>query len=70
MTISFDPNYRAKLWTMEQAAETIKKIVPYVDVLIVNENQAQQFFGVKIPLALDLLRHLSWQQRLLCGVDF
>ena len=49
MTVSFDPNYRAKLWTMEQAAETIKKIVPYVDVLIVNENQAQQFFGVQIP---------------------
>ena len=49
MTVSFDPNYRAKLWTMEDAAVAIKQILPYVDLLIVNENQAQQFFGVKIP---------------------
>lgn len=47
--ISFDPNYRSKLWTLSEASETIKKILPYVDLLIVNENQAQELFDISIP---------------------
>ncbi len=49
LTISFDPNYRAKLWTVEEATAAIKQLMPYVDLLIVNENQAAQFFGIQIP---------------------
>jgi 2-dehydro-3-deoxygluconokinase len=32
VTVSFDFNYRSKLWTIEEAREAIKKIIPYVDV--------------------------------------
>lgn len=49
LTISFDPNYRAKLWTVEAATVAIKRLMPYIDLLIVNENQAAQFFGIRIP---------------------
>ena len=49
LTVSFDPNYRAKLWSEERAAATFKTLLPYVDVLIVNESQAQSLFSVSIP---------------------
>ncbi len=49
VTVSFDPNYRSKLWSMEQATKAMEMICPYVDVLIVNENQAQELFGIKVP---------------------
>ena len=49
ITVSFDPNYRAKLWSVEQAAQTMEQICVYVDVLIVNENQAQELFDIQIP---------------------
>ena len=49
VTVSFDPNYRAKLWSVERAGETMEEILPYVDVLITNENQATQLFGLRVP---------------------
>lgn len=49
ITVSFDPNYRAKLWTVERAAEVMQVILPYVDVLITNENQAADLFGIQVP---------------------
>ena len=49
MTISFDPNHRAKLWSIEQAAPVMAEFAAMADVLIVNENQAQQLFGISIP---------------------
>ncbi len=47
--ISFDPNHRAKLWTIDEAAPTMAEFAAMADGLIVNENQAQQLFGVRIP---------------------
>lgn len=49
ITVSFDPNYRAKLWTVDHAAEVLRLLLPYVDVLITNENQAADLFGIKVP---------------------
>ena len=49
MTVSFDPNYRAKLWSVTDAAKAMRRYLPYVDVLITNENQAADLFGVRIP---------------------
>ena len=49
ITISFDPNHRAKLWTIEQASPVMAQFAAMADVLIVNENQAQQLFGIRIP---------------------
>lgn len=49
LTVSLDPNYRAKLWSTERAAEVLQRYFPYVDLLIVNENQASELFGVRVP---------------------
>lgn len=46
LTVSCDLNYRKKLWTREQAGETMAKLMPYVDVCISNEEDAKDVFGI------------------------
>jgi len=46
ITVSCDLNYRAKLWSKEAAGRCMERIVPYVDVLIANEADAADVFGI------------------------
>lgn len=46
LTISCDLNYRKKLWTKEQAGQTMAKLCEYVDVCIANEEDANDVFGI------------------------
>ena len=46
VTISCDLNYRKNLWTREQANKTMSELVLYVDVLIANEEDSQDVFGI------------------------
>lgn len=47
ITISCDLNYRGKLWSREKAGEVMGRLVPYVDVLISNEEDAKDVFGIE-----------------------
>lgn len=47
LTISCDLNFRKKLWTSDKANEVMSKIMPYVDVCIANEEDAEKVFGIK-----------------------
>ena len=47
ITVSCDLNYRGKLWSREQAGETMSKLMPYVDVCIANEEDAKDVFGIE-----------------------
>jgi len=47
ITVSCDLNYRGKLWSREKAGEVMKTLVPYVDVLIANEEDAKDVFGIE-----------------------
>lgn len=42
VAISFDVNYRANLWSEEEARETVEKIFPYVDMLFVSEETSRR----------------------------
>ncbi len=46
-TVSCDLNYRAKLWTKEQARIAMTEICKHVDVCISNEDDANDVFGIK-----------------------
>ena len=46
IVVSCDLNYRGKLWTREEAGKCMAKLVPYVDVLIANEADAADVFGI------------------------
>ena len=44
--VSCDLNYRGKLWTKQEAGRVMAELVPYVDVLIANEADAADVFGI------------------------
>ena len=45
--VSADLNYRKKLWSMEKARVVMENLMPYVDVLIGNEEDADSVLGIK-----------------------
>lgn len=45
--ISCDLNYRAKLWSREEARKVMGEICKYVDVCIANEGDADDVFGIR-----------------------
>ena len=47
--VSYDLNFRSKLWSSKKAIEVTKTLVPYIDVLIGNEEDMQTALGIKGP---------------------
>jgi 2-dehydro-3-deoxygluconokinase len=47
ITISCDINYRKNLWTREKACEVMTELMPFVDICISNEEDAEDVFGIK-----------------------
>lgn len=47
LTISCDLNYRKNLWTEAQAKACMQQLMPYIDVLIANEEDAEKVLGIK-----------------------
>ena len=48
ITVSCDLNYRQKLWTNKEVAQnTMRRYMPYVDVCIANEEDADKALGLK-----------------------
>jgi 2-dehydro-3-deoxygluconokinase len=47
VTTSFDLNFRSTLWSSERAKEVMKKVMPYVDVIIGNEEDFEKMLGIK-----------------------
>jgi len=46
--VSYDLNFRSKLWKSEEAIATTKPLVPYIDVLIGNEEDFQKVLGYAV----------------------
>ena len=46
--VSYDLNFRSKLWSSKKAIEVTKKLVPYIDVLIGNEEDFQKVLGFEV----------------------
>jgi 2-dehydro-3-deoxygluconokinase len=44
-TVCFDMNYRAAIWTPEEAEHTYRQILPSVDILVTNHAVSQIVFG-------------------------
>ncbi len=47
LTISTDLNYRKKLWSREKAGQVMGELMPFVDVCIANEEDAESVFNIK-----------------------
>ena len=46
--VSYDLNFRSKLWTSSKAQETTRQLVPYIDCLIGNEEDFQKVLGFQV----------------------
>lgn len=53
MTVSCDLNYRARLWSKEEAQKVMIPFMEYVDVLIANEEDIEKVLGIPVE-GLDL----------------
>ena len=53
-TVTFDVNYRQKLWDREAAASAVREIAPLVDVAICTREDARDLFGAKDTLDLGV----------------
>jgi 2-dehydro-3-deoxygluconokinase len=50
LKVSCDINYRGKLWSREKASHVMKQFMPYIDILIANEEDAKVIFGYESDL--------------------
>lgn len=46
LLVSCDLNYRRTLWTREKAESTLRKFMPYVDILFANSGSAEDVFRI------------------------
>ncbi len=47
LVISCDLNYRANLWTPQQAGAVLKEMLPHIDILIANEEDIEKVLGIR-----------------------
>ncbi|EWG09619.1 sugar kinase [Cytobacillus firmus] len=47
--VSFDPNIRLKLWTKEEARTVLREFLPYVDIFLTGEEEAELLLGSSDP---------------------
>ncbi len=59
--VSFDLNYRAKLWSSEQANSGLSPLMEYVDILITTEEDVFRVFQIKGTNWDDVARKLADQ---------
>jgi len=59
LTITYDLNYRARLWTEEQARIVQEPLMEYVDVLITTEEDTRRVFGIEGSDYRDVAKRLA-----------
>lgn len=56
--VSYDLNFRSKLWSSKKAIEVTKRLIPYIDVLIGNEEDFQKVLGFEVEGIDENLKQL------------
>jgi 2-dehydro-3-deoxygluconokinase len=56
--VSYDLNFRSKLWSSKRAIEATKELIPYIDVLIGNEEDFDKALGFRVQGADDQFKQL------------
>ncbi len=65
ITVSCDLNYRKNLWSTERAQAVMKTLMPYVNVCIANEEDADKVLGIKAEgtdVDLGTLHHEAYKK--------
>jgi len=56
--VSYDLNFRSKLWSSKKAIDVTKRLVQYIDVLIGNEEDFQKVLGFEVEGTDETLKKL------------
>lgn len=56
--VSYDLNFRSKLWSSQRAIAVTKQLMPYIDVLIGNEEDFQKVLGLEVEGTDESLKSL------------
>lgn len=60
LTISFDPNIRLKMWSKEEAKNYIDQLLPYVDILLIGDEEIEILLGeTSIEAAIRTFHNLG-----------
>ncbi len=59
--VSYDLNFRSKLWSSKKAIEETKKLMPFMDVLIGNEEDFQKVLGFQVEGTDEHLKQLPME---------
>ena len=59
---SYDLNFRSKIWSSEEAIKTTKQLLPFIDILIGNEEDFQKVLGYKVEGTDENLTKLPVEQ--------
>lgn len=59
LTASIDLNYRAKLWSEEEARQTMTELMGYTDILLTTEEDTERVFGITGKDYNEVARKLS-----------
>ncbi|HUL43810.1 MAG TPA: sugar kinase [Bacteroidota bacterium] len=60
--VSYDLNFRSKLWSSERAIESTRRLMPFVDVLFGNEEDFQKVLGIPQENTPEDLRNLKTEE--------
>ncbi len=58
LTVSFDMNYRAKLWTTEQAGAVLAPLMPHVDLCVCGAEEATSVLGIEGDSGAEIAANL------------
>lgn len=67
--VSFDVNYRSKLWDQKEAGETIRRLLPYVDYCSAGKLDAIHLLGITIDSGEELPCYYEEMQKLFPNIQ-
>ncbi len=63
LTVSFDYNYRSRLWSLDEARRSLEELLPYVDLGIGSEDECRHVFGAAGPEGNAEMSGISGEER-------
>lgn len=49
-TVAYDPNYRSRLWSVDEAKQAMEEIIEYIDIIFLSiKHDSEKLFGINSP---------------------
>jgi 2-dehydro-3-deoxygluconokinase len=59
-TVAYDPNFRSRLWSVDEAKEALNEVIDYIDIILLSAvHDAEKLFDISSP---DKIIKFFWDQ--------